>query len=151
MLQYEEENERRKEMSNQTKLPKLLERDTNLTRTSPPYKISSQVTEKLESKEIIEVLDLFVKYGLLTKTKKGYVNSNLIKPFFKFNLQDRVSKIVSKVEKEARRNILKEVNNIVDDLYHKVGDVWSISNDVVCDLCEEYIKKKLKELERGGD
>lgn len=42
----------------------------------------------------------------------------------------------------------KEIELLIDDLYHKVGkvNVWRASNDVVCDLCEEYIKKKLKEL-----
>lgn len=34
------------------------------------------------------------------------------------------------------------------DLYHKLGkvEVWKASNDEVCDMCEEFVHKKINEI-----
>lgn len=43
--------------------------------------------------------------------------------------------------------LVEQLKADITDLYHKIGkaEVWRASNDVVCDLCEEYIKKKIEE------
>ena len=41
-----------------------------------------------------------------------------------------------------------KLKNEITDLYHKIGkiEVWSAGNDEVCDMCEEYVLEKIKEI-----
>jgi hypothetical protein len=40
----------------------------------------------------------------------------------------------------------------LNDIYHHLGKgvVWRLKADELCDACEEYVKKKMQELESGG-
>lgn len=50
-------------------------------------------------------------------------------------------------EKDMKEKIEK-LKKEISDLYHSVGkiEVWRANNDGVCDLCEDYVLKKIEEL-----
>ncbi|MFA5407087.1 MAG: hypothetical protein WC307_07045 [Candidatus Nanoarchaeia archaeon] len=48
---------------------------------------------------------------------------------------------------DARRDFAKDLIVSICDLYHELGKVkvFSVSQDVVCDMCEELVLKKIKD------
>ena len=52
-----------------------------------------------------------------------------------------------KSETEIRKKVI-ELKKSIDDLYHQLGkvQVWNASNDLVCELCEALVMKKIDEI-----
>jgi len=48
---------------------------------------------------------------------------------------------------ESVKSAVEWLKDEIDNLYRKFpkGDIWRASNDQVCDMCEEYMKKKIAE------
>lgn len=48
---------------------------------------------------------------------------------------------------KSMKSAVEYLKEQIDNLYHKFpkGDVWRASNDTVCDMCEEYMIKKIDE------
>ena len=69
-----------------------------------------------------------------------------IRSFKKMDNAERIKELEK--EHEALKQKVRDFGNSIDDLYHQVGKVtaWSVGSDIVCDLCEELVKEKFKEL-----
>ena len=114
--------------------------------------IQKRVKEILKNREDYKYLyDIFENF--LQKSKSNLNNGFVLFPnqeeqisidilaLFELSVKETIKEITQRL-----KSALQGLDDDIDFLYRKFEkyDVWSKSNDEVCDMCEKYFKKQVK-------